>query len=202
MPAGASGEGGEVALGGHARAAFDAAGGGRICRPSYVPTATSLARRGPPSIPARILRRPLSTTSATGSSSRSARWPTPNSAPKGTLRPTTARGRPPPLRSLEGRPPQERRRREDRDRQEHIARQCGKSYEERTRYLTYGICGAAISASFIGYIILSGTPVQDLADRSSRATSRPRSTPRLRLGRQRRQRTPGVTRASPTPVLP
>jgi hypothetical protein len=30
-------------------------------------------------------------------------------------------------------------------------------------YLTYGICGAAImGASFIGYIILSGTPVQDL----------------------------------------
>lgn len=30
-------------------------------------------------------------------------------------------------------------------------------------YLTYGICGAAImGASFIGYIVLSGTPVQDL----------------------------------------
>lgn len=30
-------------------------------------------------------------------------------------------------------------------------------------YVTYGICGAAImGASFIGYIVLSGTPVQDL----------------------------------------
>ena len=30
-------------------------------------------------------------------------------------------------------------------------------------YITYGICGAAImGASFIGYIVISGTPVQDL----------------------------------------